>query len=377
MGEKCDILILTATFGSGHKSVSSALWDYLKLKSGDMEIIVSDIFQIINPEAYKGVYKGYELLVKTNSKIYNHFYYRKNHSNTPQMEDVIYSIYLNRFADYIMSINPRLIISVFPMCSGFVSRFKEKYKSSVPLLTCITDVVEGKEWIYPGTDRYYVAADVVMDGIIEKGIDKKNVRVTGIPVKREFIESKRGRSQLRELGIGEDDFVIMMMGGGMGLLPMKMRFYKWLNSLSGAKVLVLTGKNDELYRKLHHRKSLNNIIPFKFVDNVAELMANSDILISKAGGITMFEAIAAGIPIIVYRPVLGQEIENGKFIVRQDIGSIARDLDGLKQKVYKAMYEKWYLYRMHRNIDELRRNINMEVLVDDILSVYNDNMPEA
>lgn len=377
MGEKCDILILTATFGSGHTSVSNAIWDYLRLKAEDMEIKVSDIFQIINPEAYKGVYKGYELLIKTNSKIYNHFYYRKNYTDTPQVEDVIYSIYMNRFADYIMSIKPRLIISVFPMCSGFVSRFKDKYKSSIPLITCITDVVDGNEWIYPGTDRYYVAAGDVMEGLLEKGVDPNIIKVTGIPVRKEFLENSRDRSILQEFGINEKNFVIMMMGGGMGLLPMKMRFYKWLNSLDGVKVLVLTGKNDELYKKLYHRKSLNNIIPLKYVNNVALLMVNSDILISKAGGITIFEAIAAGIPMVVYKPVLGQEIENGKFILRQGIGCIARDMDGLKEKIYKALYENRYLERLNRNMNELRKNIDMEALVDDVLFLYNRRLSQA
>lgn len=377
MEGKCDILILTATFGSGHTSVSNAIWEYLKLKAEDIDIKISDIFQIINPEAYKGVYKGYELLIKTNSKIYNHFYYKKNQSDSPQVEDVIYSIYLNRFSDYIISINPRLIISVFPMCSGFVSRFKEKHMSSIPLLTCITDVVDGNEWIYPGTDRYYVAAEDVMEGLVEKGVERNLIRVTGIPVRKEFLECRRDRVILKELGINEDNFVIMMMGGGMGLLPMKMKFYKWMNGLNGVKVLVLTGKNDELYKKLYNHKRLNNIIPLKYVNNVAMLMANSDILVSKAGGITVFEAIAAGIPMVVYKPVLGQEIENGKFVLKQDIGCIARDIDELKEKIYQARFENGYIERMNRNMNVLKKNIDMGTLVDDVLSLYNRRLLEA
>lgn len=372
MSGKCDILILTATFGTGHMSVSNAILDYIKINAGNLNVRIADIFQIIKPETYKGVYKGYEFLIKTNSKLYNYFYYRKNFNNSLQMDDVMCNLYLSKFADYIMDVDPAIIISTFPLCSRFVSKYKEEYKSYTPLITCITDVVDSKEWIYSETNRYYVATLDVKNGLVRKGIDESIIKVTGIPVRKEFVECRRDRSMLEEYGIKEDDFVIMLMGGGMGLLPGEIKYYKWLNDLEGIKVLVLTGNNRELYKKLCKQKDLNNIKVLKYMDNVFEIMVNSDLLVTKAGGVTVFEAIASKVPTIVYRPILGQEVENGKFITEQGIGSIAWDLTELKEKINQVIEDKEYRDELSGNINKLSISIDMDGLLADILYLYKN-----
>lgn len=370
MDHQCDILILTASFGMGHKSASHAIKDQINSCCQGVSIEIKDIFEIIKPELYKGIYKGYEFLIRMNSRLYNYFYYKKNSPENLQMEEIIYKLYLPKLAGYLVNLRPKIIISTFPMCSGFVSSFKQKYRNSTPLITCITDVIDNSEWIYPETDMYLVAADYVKDSLIKRGINEDIINVTGIPVKKEFLYNERNKDSLGGLGISENDFVIMIMGGGMGLLPKKRDFYHWLNGLKGVKTLVLTGRNHELYKRLSKYDDLSNIKVLGYTEKVFSLMAGSDLLITKAGGVTLFEAIASRLPIIAYKPQLGQEIENSRFILDTGIGSVAEDLNDLKKDINNILKSEKQRNHLNYSISNINSKIRKNGLANIILSNY-------
>jgi UDP-N-acetylglucosamine:LPS N-acetylglucosamine transferase len=371
MKDKCDILILTATFGLGHIFVSKAIREHIKSFDKNINVKIADIFEITTPKLYKGVYKGYEFLIKSNSKIYNYFYYKKNSSESSQMDKVFYKMYLSKFAEYIREVKPKVIVSTFPMCSGLVSMYKDEYLDNTPLITCITDVVDNWEWIHKNTDKYMVATPHIKENLIQKGIDKVKIEVTGIPVRRDFLNRNKSKYILKKYNVENDDFIIMMMGGGMGLLPEDKDFYNWLNQLKGVKTIILTGKNNELYEKLSEYKDLDNIRVLEYTDNISEIMVNSDILITKAGGVTLFEAIASWLPVIVYKPILGQEIENAKFIVDRQIGTVAESIEDLKEKINKVITDRHYRDNLYTNVRNISKNIDMVKLTEKILELYN------
>ncbi|EOC99465.1 MGDG synthase family glycosyltransferase [Caldisalinibacter kiritimatiensis] len=371
MKDKCDILILTATFGLGHIFVSKAIEEHIKSIDNNIRVNIVDIFEITNPKLYKGVYKSYELLIKTSSKLYNYFYYKKSDSEKFQMEDIFYKLYLPKLAKYIYDVRPKVIVSTFPMCSGFVSKYKEEYKHDIPLITCITDVVDSWEWIYEYTDKYMVATEEIKQRLIKKGIDENLIEVTGIPIRKGFLSRQKSLHIMRKYGIKDNDFVIMMMGGGIGLLPDDKEFYYWLDRLKETKTLILTGKNYDLYKKLKKFDDLQSVKVLKYTKNIYEIMSIADILVSKPGGVTVFEAIASQLPVIVYRPELGQEIENAKFIKAQKIGTIVNDLDQLKYKLNIILNDKKYINALSNNIANVSKNIDMNKLSNRILELCN------
>lgn len=371
MSNNTDILILTATFGSGHISVSEAIKQEIHELNENIKVDVADVYEIISPSLSKGIYKGYELLIKKSYDIYNYFYYKRNGRKTSQADDMIYTLYLSKVAEFILEKKPKIIISTFPMCSGFVSKFKKKYKHEFSLITCITDIVDSWEWIYPNTDMYFVGTKEVKEKLENKGVNRDNVVVTGIPIRKGFLQSGCDDSLLKDLGIDSNDLIILMMGGGMGLIPDDKDFYQWMNSYDNVKTIIVTGKNKKLFNKLSQYKNLENVIPMGYVDNVYELMRNSHILVSKAGGVTLFEAIASRIPIIAYKPVLGQEIENSKFISSKKIGWIANDIDQLKLKLYEYLKNSNLRNEVLNNIDEVSKNIDMQNLARNVISLYS------
>ncbi|WFD09628.1 MGDG synthase family glycosyltransferase [Tepidibacter hydrothermalis] len=364
---KDDVLILTANFGSGHVSVANAINEQLKIYDNDLNIKVVDVVEICSPHLTDEVYKAYEILVKNTQDIYNYFYKKKANKQT-MMDKIIYKMYLSKMAKYIQETNPKIIISTFPMCSGFVSMYKEKYKSEIPFITCITDIVDNFEWIYPNTDKYMVATQSVKSKLVAKGIDCNTIQVTGIPVRKKFSD-KSSIDIKKKYGIKNSEFVILMMGGGLGLLPEDDEIYTYLDNLENVKTVVITGKNKEKFNYLTKKMNLKNTIVKGFTDEIDELMNNADLLITKPGGVSTFEAIHSEIPMLINNPTLAQEIENANFIENSGIGMIARNSDEIKDMVEKFIISDKLKEELKKNIKEIKKQLDTDMLIDYIENI--------
>ncbi|WP_072724540.1 MGDG synthase family glycosyltransferase [Tepidibacter thalassicus] len=364
-----DILILTANFGSGHVCVANAIKEQLKIYDDSLNIDVVDIVKICNPHLTDEVYKAYEILVKNNRDIYNYFY-KMRAKGQGIMDKIIYKMYLSKIAKCIRNKNPKFIISTFPMCSGFVSMYKEKYKSKIPFITCITDVVDSCEWIYPNTDKYMVATQSIKLNLINKGIDSECIEVTGIPVRKNFLV-KCNDDIRKRYNIKNSDFVILIMGGGLGLLPKNDEFYTYLDNLENVKTIVITGKNRERFNYLTKKLNLKNTIVKGFTDEIDKFMKNADILITKPGGVSTFEAIHSEIPMLVNEPTLAQELENANFIERSGVGIVVRNSNEFKNIVKEFIISDRLKKKLRENIKEVKKQLNMDMLID-----YVENIKE-
>ncbi|WP_147524963.1 MGDG synthase family glycosyltransferase [Anaerosalibacter massiliensis] len=368
MDSKVDILILTASFGAGHASASLGIKEQIQRIDPSISIEIVDIFQVLFPKLSRAMYKGYNVLVRNNPKLYNYFHYRGNEKPRSNMNKIFSRPILIGLKDYILDINPKLIISTFPIVSQYISDIKDIYDVSIPLITCITDVVNGWEWIAPNCDKYFVATKDVEKEMLKMGIKRERIVVTGIPLRKEFLKSLKSSFNI---SLPEEHILLMIMGGGMGLIPEDEGFYKWLNSLNKITAIVLTGKNNDLFESIS-AWNLENIIPLKYTNEVAPLMLQSDLLITKAGGITVFEAIASSLPLIIYKPELGQELENMKFIQEKAIGRIAFNIESLKCIITDFINNQNEIIEYEIRMAKLRYDINMNVLAKESIKLMKN-----
>lgn len=373
MHKKCDILILTANFGSGHISVSKAIEGYIKDIDKSLKIETVDMYKIIRPKLHKYIYRCFTLLIKYGVHIYNYDYYKKNNNDKLCELHSCFKSSSKRLARYMEEVQPSIIISTFPTCSAYVTKYKKDNNVDTPLITCITDIVKGSEWIHDETDLYLVATDTVKSSLINKGISKDSIVTTGIPIRKDFIIPKKKDVIRKNNNISEDDFVILMMGGGMGLIPKQQSFYKWINNQSRIKLIIITGNNNKLYNKISKYDKFSNITVMKYTNKVSEIMTMADLLITKPGGITLFEAISSKLPFIIYKPILGQEIENCKYIKKKQLGYIVLTENELKDKISILMEDKLIRDKIINNLDIVHENINMKLLAHSIIDLYNSN----
>lgn len=304
-------LILTCKFGMGHMSVSNAIKDELVNFDNDINVEIVDVIDYMLPNYNKPIYNAFNFLVGRFPKVYNFFYNNFNSScNTPAAFSSV-----EKIKKLIDIYNADIIISTMPVCSQFVAKYKKKTKSKIPMYTFITDITVSPEWINDYTDKYFVGDDRVKKELMRRGISDNEINVTGIPVKQCFkVDNK---SNVNEGHI----YKILMMGGGLGLFSDEYeKIIDSFDKMNRVEVTVITGKNKKAYSELSSKYKNTNILGY--VDNVDEYMRNADLIISKPGGITLFESIYSSTPLYVINPLLAQEINNAKFIEDKNIGRV-------------------------------------------------------
>ena len=305
-----NILILTGSFGMGHNAAADAVAEKVKRELKSSSVTVVDLFSYaFNSQKYNVFFR---LMIKGGKRAYNYVYLHT--ADSQRNRKLPFQKMLQRgLGELINATRPDVIVSTLWSCSKAVSDYKCRTGKSLPLITCITDVSSHSEWIQPGTDFYISAAPEIRNELIGKGIEPQRIIVAGVPVRSGF------RAQAaREKPAAEKKLLIM--GGGLGLLPKNKAFYEALDTLQDVKTTVITGSNVSLYKALHGR--YGNIEVLGFVEDVPKYMGEADLLVTKPGGITVFEAIASELPLLVFRPFLGQEKRNSEFILGNGMGAV-------------------------------------------------------
>ncbi len=354
MNEK-KIVILTATFGMGHHSVSKALKAEIERVYFDYTIDIVDIFDIIKP-SYKKIAQGiYNYLTREFETLYNFFYNYKKDSRKNLIDELLYARYNRRFKAYMDREKPSIVISTFPMTSGFMSRYKSKSNSNVPLMTVITDVVDSWEWVHEGTDQYFVPSIEVKDLLRLKGIDKDSIFVTGIPVGADFKVEKSSTShtQMKQ---------VLLMSSAMGKIKFDEALLSQLESVENTKFIIVTGTDYELAEALS-TKTYKNIEVLGFVSNIAELMESSDLIYTKPGGVTLFEAINKEIPLLIQQTTVGQENANIEFVKNREIGIILDHKTHFVDEIAKIINDDVKLFQLKSNMYELKKEFKDEAIL--------------
>lgn len=346
MSGQSNILVLTSSFGMGHDSVANAIREQLMEENKNLNVIVKDILEVSTPKTKEYFFDLYYMLTKKHPSVYNVVYNIKKDTPKNFIDEAIYNIFLKKVAEYIESVNPQIIISTFPLGSGFVSRVKEKYNLNIPLITTITDVVDSWEWIHNNTDLYFVPCKIIEDKLVSKGIEKDRIKVTGIPVKKDFLTPKEEKEGTYKQ--------LLIMGGAMDKVKITTELLDKFDKMDNIKTVVITGNNQNLYDELSAAGNYKNVEILGYTTEIAKLMDDSDIIVTKPGGATLFEAINKGIPMVLKRSMVGQEEENIKFIKDTGIGILMDKDDELQDVIQKSLNDSENLDQIKRNIEEIK-----------------------
>ncbi len=356
-----NILILTGRFGMGHYAVASTLVEEITKDFPASSIIVKDIFEYAMPEYCEKLYGAYSVLVNHGSKLYNLFYKYTENSKTGN-KLIFSSFFITELHYLIVSTQPDIIISTLPFCSKLVAAYKKRYHSTIPTITCITDISTHSDWITRNTDAYFVASETTKQELIKRGIDPQIIFITGIPVKEQFKQLSRNQEQ--------QDKHLLIMGGGLGILPKEMSFYEQLDALPQVKTTVLAGKNTAILKKLYGK--YKNIEVVGYTDQVSQYMKNADLVISKPGGITLFETIYAELPILVICPFLQQETENARFIENLHIGKVLwHRPQNVIAEIDDLIHDEMELFLIRSNMQLVKNSLNSNILCQVLLQLKN------
>ncbi|WP_206459945.1 MGDG synthase family glycosyltransferase [Anaerovorax sp. IOR16] len=357
-----NVLILTGKFGMGHIAVAQALKEEIMEKYPTANIACSDIFEYTMPEYAESIYKTFALVAKSGNSFYNLIYKQTDHKN---VNDTSFwcRFFKKKLQNLFLETQPDVIISTLPLCSRLVSWYKEEVGASFTLVTCITDISSHEEWIHKNTNYYLVGSKLVKRMLLLKGVYEEKIFVTGIPVRKAFhriTDDFDGKKVNKKLGQKASKH-LLVMGGGLGLLPRTKEFYEGLNSLNGVRTTVITGNNKKLYNLINGR--YENVEAVSYTKNVAMYMNDADVIMTKPGGISIFEALFCEKPLLLFRPFLQQEVNNMRFVLRNHVGTV---ISGKEEEclalIKKTMQDETNLERMKANIKTLKEQFNQNAV---------------
>ena len=310
----------------GHVKCAEAIAEEIYASQPDASVITVDVMDYLFPHFSKVIYKGFSLLVSRLPGMYNHLNRAAGkHAGVPMKKAIA-----ARLDKLMEQTKPDLIISNLPVCSKYISAYKELRVCKQPLFTYITDITVHDEWIADKTDLYFVGDESTGNALISKGVSAEKIVVSGIPVKRVFKSAFKDGTLKDQEKADTGTYAkkrLLIMGGGLGLVPGGSRLLKRLNEESCFEVTLIAGKNRSLEKRA--RRKCKNINVVGFTNKISDYMAAADLVLTKPGGITTFEAIASRTPMYIADPFLEQEMGNARFIESKNIGRVvwSRDCD--------------------------------------------------
>lgn len=312
------VLVLSAKFGGGHKSAAEALVSWWETNLPGAEIRIVDYYdEFVSPVVTHAASIGYTQSVRLLPKAYWLFYEAtRNLKPESAAQQWLNNIGREKLQEYLKAQPADLIVAVHPTPAGALSELRDMGELSVPFITVVTDYVVHSQWIHPRTDLYVVGSECVRSGLARRGVDDHRVRVSGIPIRANTALLAQREALREKWGLKPDVPTVMVMTGAQGMMRHPWRLFHTIASRP-IQGFFLCGKDRALMSRLKmraHRYPDFRILPFVRV--VPELMCVSDVLISKAGGLTTSEALAMELPMILFHPIPGQEYANRDYLVR-------------------------------------------------------------
>jgi 1,2-diacylglycerol 3-beta-galactosyltransferase len=227
-------------------------------------------------------------------------------------------------ARHIQFCGPDLVVCVHPISNQLIARGLQLAGDTTPLITVVTDLgAPHYAWVAPGVRRYAVPTERSRAGLLAAGVPTESVSVTGLPTRAAFAGTSDVAGIRTNIGLGKDVFTVLLAGGGDGAGGLHPLVRALDQARLPVQLLVACGHNEDLRCAIDadEYQIVCRALPFR--EDMAQLVACADVVIGKAGALTIAEAAVAGKPMIILNPAPGQEELNARFAVDQGLASRA------------------------------------------------------
>lgn len=368
------VLVFSSTFGAGHIRAAEAIIESIQKIEPTAEIIHLDFMTLVSKVLNQLVRNSYIWTIRHVPKLWGKFYERTANIDVDSIVQRFFNnLGLMKFARYIELTKPDLIVCTYPTIAGIIAQLKRKHIISIPLITVVTDYTVHSQWTHPGVDLYLVGCHEVSESLIARGVHPTQVRITGIPIKATFERQIEREKVLGKFNLLTDRPILLVMGGAYGVLGNVKLLHKILdNTEYPLQSIVVCGENKKLYHSLGRlaRKGRNPVVRLGFVDNIDELMTAADLIITKAGGLTVSEALTKSLPIVIYKPIPGQEERNAVYIKKTGAGKIVHTKEELIKTLNKLIRDPEDIKVMRRAATGVVPRNSADRAANEILRLY-------
>lgn len=342
------ILILTAGFGDGHNAAARSLRDAIELADEDARAETLDLFADSYGAFNTLARKTYLGMVAYAPKLWGQFY---SLLENPFVEKQLGSFTrLQATLEKVLAESqPDCVVSTYPIYGHVVKKiYANHHERPFKFITVVTDSITiNSAWFRAPADYFCVANDATAEVLIKGGVSENQIKIMGFPVSPEFAQNP---NELPPPIGDEPRRVLYVINTG------KKKAGKAIDRLleiDDVHLTITAGRDPELRAKLieRTRDQAHRVTVLGWTNEMPKLLMSHHLIVGKAGGAIVQEAIAARCPMIINQVIPGQEEGNAELIQKQKLGAVVEKNKEVAEAVEMAFEKKAALW------NEWRRNL--------------------
>ena len=318
------LLILSCSTGGGHNSAAAAIASRFEAAGHHCRVV--NTLDFLPKATAELISKGHDFAYRHIPLIYGAGYrYEEKHASVPFYEQTLRGA--EGLREYLSGHPADLVICVHVFSAMMMTELRHNWGLLLPTYFVATDYTCSPGVSDLDVDGFLIPHSRLVDEFTAAGIPAGKLYVTGIPVKEEFTR-RESREEAREaLGLSREGQVVLLATGSMGCGPIRTTSLRMERLLGeNDRLVVICGKNKRLYRDLTFLFSQNSHVKIVgYTDKMHLYMRACDVLVTKAGGLSTTEAVAAGVPLLYLNAVPGCESRNIEFMTRWGYALAAED----------------------------------------------------
>ena len=322
------VLVLTLSFGSGHVRASEAIIAALKQVAPSDTNLEIEYLDVIAESAFIFrlfyVHTYYAMLKYAPWLWDRYFANRVEQVHKSTAPEWAFKLGCSRVFRNIKKMRPDLIVAT-EVGACEIGRMIKRQRPEMKLAGIVTDYDGEPVWSCPEVDWFSVSLPLVRDQLVGWGAEGHKIEICGIPVDQRFC-AKPSLAQreaiLRNFNLQGNKPIALLMSGGMGFTKMDNLVAELIDSGLNAQVVAITGQDRAMFQRLQELRSTNqtSLSVLGWCNRIHDLMHVADLLVTKPGGLTITEALAAGIPIVAFDPIPGAEVRHCEYLMENGAG---------------------------------------------------------
>jgi 1,2-diacylglycerol 3-beta-galactosyltransferase len=324
------VLILTTDAGGGHRSVARALTaGFEEVGAGACDVEVVDYLARYAPFPLCHARELYSFLMRyplLYDMIYEATNTRRSRAvNAPAVALAMEAGIRRLLRDH----SPDVIVATHPLGAAALTNLLYRRREALPYHTVVTDYgALHAWWAFPFGETWFAPGQETADELVRAGVPARRVVVSGYPVHSRFARPTRPAAEIRlSLGLAPDRFTVLLAGGAEGVGPLEETSRELAATPAPWQLIVVTGRNRSLKERLEAQVG-RWPVPVRvdgLVDDMPGRMHAADLLLGKAGGSTLSEALTCNLPMLLINVLPGQEEENARHFVRLGVARPVAD----------------------------------------------------
>jgi processive 1,2-diacylglycerol beta-glucosyltransferase len=357
------ILVLSASVGAGHLRAAEAVESAFRQMVPEATVKNLDVLTLTNV-AFRRIYaKAYLDLVNKAPHVLGYFYdlmdqpSRSGRNRSDRLRLAVEKANLKSFIRFLEEESWDLIVNTHFLPAEIIASLRKQGRLTVPHVTATTDFETHRLWVNQPSDHYFTATEEGALYLESWGVPRADISVTGIPIHPVFSQPKGRAECLARQGLTGNRPVILQLSGGFGVGPIEKLYRGLLAVEEPLEIMVVTGRNQAAKTQLEvievparHRTKL-----YGFTDQIDELMAAADLVVSKPGGLTTSETLARGAAMVIVNPIPGQESRNSDYLLENGAAIKVNSIATLPYKITALVRNPERLAQLKANARRLGR----------------------